>query len=103
MATNKTYIVKHPHSVEYDGKLYLPGEPLEIDDKEAERLLKKNRVEMPMAGEEIIAKTPAPDKMSTKELKLLLDELKVPYGAKAKKDELVELVNTATATPPVQE
>jgi HeH/LEM domain len=94
-------VVKYPHSVDFEGKLYVPGEPLPEDmpKKEVDRLLKKNRVEIP-AKEEIIAETPEPKDMTVPALKELLDKLEVPYDAKAKKDELVELVMTKTGEPP---
>lgn len=93
--------VKYPHSVDYKGKLYLPGEslPKDMPKKEAERLVKKGRVEMP-AEEEIIAKTPEPKEMTVLQLKELLDKLEVEYDAKALKPELIELVEENTAEPP---
>jgi HeH/LEM domain-containing protein len=92
-------IVKYPHSVDYKKKLYLPGESLDVPDKEAKRLLGKDRVEIP-AEEEIIAKTPEPKDMTVAELKKLLDKLEVPYDAKALKPELIKLVEENTAEPP---
>ena len=104
-------IVKYPHSVDYKKKLYLPGEslPEKMPQKEVDRLVKKGRVEVSEPEgiikktpetKEIIAKTPEPKDMTVPALKELLDKLEVPYDAKAKKDELVELVMTKTAEPP---
>jgi len=88
-------IVKYPHSVDKKGKLYLPGESLDLSDKEAKRLLDKNRVEIP-AEEEIIAKTPELKDMTVPQLKELLDKLEVPYDAKDRKPDLIELVMEKT-------
>jgi hypothetical protein len=85
--------VAHPkESTEYpDGKFskkelkVLDGEPMltveYVDDKE-------------------IIKTPPPKDMTVAELKELLDKLEVPYDAKAKKDELIALVEENTGEPP---
>ena len=44
--------VKGPYSVSYKGKLYTPGEKLDMDKAEAERLIKKGIVEMSKQKEE---------------------------------------------------
>lgn len=46
-------------------------------------------------------KTPPPKDMTVAALKELLDKLEVTYDAKAKKDELIALVEAKTAEPPV--
>jgi len=38
-------IVKGPGAVEHKGRIYLPGEPLSVEKKEAERLLAKGKAE----------------------------------------------------------
>ena len=90
--------VKYPHSVDYKKKLYLPGEllPESMSKKDLERLVKKGRVEIP-AEEEIIAKTPELKDMTVPKLKGVLDVLEVEYDKKAKKDELIALVEKNTA------
>lgn len=92
-------IVKYPHSVDYKGKLYLPGESIDLDEKEAKRLYDKDRVDLPLE-EEIIMETPDIKDMTVAELKDLLDKLEVEYDARAKKDELVALAMKKTAEPP---
>ena len=51
-------IVKKSHSVDYKKRLYLPGERIDLPDKEAKRLIAKDVVKSLKVGNGVIAKTP---------------------------------------------
>jgi len=67
----------------------------ELEILKAEPMLS---VEVVDAGE--VATSPDPAEMTVKELKELLEKLKIEIPRKAKKADLVNLVNTHTAPPP---
>lgn len=82
-----------------------PKEPTKYpDDKFSKKELKILKDEPMLHVEHIddeeTIKTPPPKDMTVAALKDLLDKLEVSYDAKAKKDELVELVMTKTGEPP---
>jgi len=54
------------------------------------------------AEDKEIAQTPALNDMTVKELKALLDKLKVPYADKATKGTLISFVEANTAEPPAE-
>ena len=51
-------IVKKSHSVDYKKRLYLPGEEVNLPDKEAKRLIAKDVAEPLETGKVVITKTP---------------------------------------------
>lgn len=53
-----------------------------------------------VSGDGEIARGPAPEKMTVRQLKTLLDKLEVEYPDKAVKADLVALVEEHTAEPP---
>ena len=82
-----------------------PKEPTDPPDdrfskKELKILDSEPMLHVEYIDDKEIIKTPPPKDMTVAALKELLDKLEVPYDAKAKKDELVALVEAKTAEPP---
>lgn len=95
-------IVLEGRSIDFNGRLYLPGESLDLPEKEAKRLIGKTAVSADI-GNGIIIKTGALDDITVKELKALLDKLDVAYNAKDTKNKLISLVEANTAEPLAEE
>jgi hypothetical protein len=78
---------------------YLTGSSFDINDKEAERLIRKGVVTETEDGG-IIAKSEDPEKLTVAQLKDLLDKLEIEYPANAKKADILELLEKNTAPHP---
>ena len=81
------------------GVLAEVGDILDVDEKTFFVLVKETRKAVE-ADPGIITKTPTLKDMTVAKLKELLDKLEVDYDFKAKKCELVELVEENTEEPP---
>jgi hypothetical protein len=80
-------------------KRYPVGSSFDINDKEADRLI-RNGVVTETESDGIVADSEDPEKLTVAQLKDLLDKLKIEYPANAKKAELLELLEKNTAPPP---
>lgn len=82
-------IVKYPHSVDYEGKRYVPGEslPEDMPKKEADRLLKKGRVQVPGPAQSSDSGAEAQNKADAEiiaEMKTKISELETALAAETK-------------------
>jgi hypothetical protein len=98
-------VVTSTGCVDYKKKLYFKGDEIELSDKDAKHLLDKGFCEVHRFasfaapedfGDGIIARTPVLKDMTVASLKELLDKLEVLYDAKARKDDLIALVEANT-------
>lgn len=92
--------------IDYSGKLYFKGDKIELSDDDANHLLRKRVCEphrfASFAAEEdldggIIARAPDLKEMTVTSLKELLSKLDVAFDPKARKDDLIALVEEHTA------
>lgn len=91
--------------IKHDGELYLPGEGFSADELSAKRLLELGAVEVIEETEEIIVKTEEIIEeteefkdlsvLTVAELQDILNERGIEYKAKAKKEELIELIESS--------
>ena len=84
--------------IKHDGELYLPGEGFSADELSAKRLLELEAVEVIGESEEIIEESEEFKDISVltnAELQDILNERGIEYKAKAKKEELIELIESS--------
>ena len=84
--------------IKHDGELYLPGEEFSADELSAKRLVELEAVEVIGESEEIIEETEEFKDLSVltvAELQDILNERGIEYKAKAKKEELIELIESS--------
>lgn len=99
--------VKGTGCVDYQEKLYFAGDEIDLPDKDAKHLLEKGICEPSQPDvttaelKEIVYGIPAGSfscaDMTVPDLKKLLGKLVIPYDARAKRDDLIALVE-ANAT-----
>lgn len=92
--------------IDYSGKLYFQGDKIELPDDDANHLLRKGVCEphrfASFAAKEdldggIIARAPDLKDMTVTSLKELLNKLDIAFDPKARKDDLISLVEANTA------
>ncbi len=84
--------------IKHDGELYLPGEEFSADELSAKRLVELEAVEVIGESEEIIEESEEFKDISVltnAELQDILNERGIEYKAKAKKEELIELIESS--------
>lgn len=92
------YDLKALTQIKHDGELYLPGEEFSADELSAKRLVELEAVEVIGESEEIIEETEEFKDLSVltvAELQDILNERGIEYKAKAKKEELIELIESS--------
>lgn len=93
-------VVFEDRAIHFKGNVYLPGDVIDMEEKDANRLLNKGFVET-VVEKPVMEKTrpPALTEMTIAELKSLLDTLCVSYGEKTVKADLISLVEKNSAEP----
>lgn len=92
------YDLKALTQIKHDGELYLPGEEFSADELSAKRLVELEAVEVIGESEEIIEESEEFKDISVltnAELQDILNERGIEYKAKAKKEELIELIESS--------